>query len=169
LWDRFAALPDLRRGHGLRHRQHFVLACAAVSTLMGACGYRAFENTCKKLTQRQLRALGCLPDGDHGYGTEIEPPPTPTDEVQTAHSAVALANVGPVAMPQRQKAQNPYLNGSLTEGEPEKMAPPLAEGDAQTILKLCAEAGKADTQDRNRIVTRLYALDWDGCDQAGPH
>lgn len=59
LLDRFAALPDPRRGHGLRHRQRFVLACAAVSTLMGACGYRAFENTCKKLTQRQLRALGC--------------------------------------------------------------------------------------------------------------
>lgn len=59
LLDRFAALPDARRGHGLRHRQRFVLACAAVSTLMGACGYRAFENTCQKFTQRQLRALGC--------------------------------------------------------------------------------------------------------------
>jgi hypothetical protein len=62
LLDRLAALPDARRGHGLRHRQRFVLACAAVSTLMGACGYRAFENTCKKFTQRQLRALGCQPD-----------------------------------------------------------------------------------------------------------
>lgn len=62
LLDRFAALPDARRGHGLRYRQRFVLACAAVSTLMGACGYRAFENTCKKLTQRQLRALGCPRD-----------------------------------------------------------------------------------------------------------
>jgi len=59
LLDRLATLPDARRGHGLRHRQRFVLACAAVSTLMGACGYRAFENTGKKLTQRQLRALGC--------------------------------------------------------------------------------------------------------------
>jgi hypothetical protein len=59
LLDRLAALPDARRGHGLKHRQRFVLACAAVSTLMGACGYRAFENTCKKFTQRQLRALGC--------------------------------------------------------------------------------------------------------------
>jgi hypothetical protein len=64
LLDRFAALPDARRGHGLRHRQRFVLACAAVSTLMGACGYRAFENTCKKFTQRQLRALGCQPDAE---------------------------------------------------------------------------------------------------------
>jgi Druantia protein DruA/DDE_Tnp_1-associated len=57
-----SALPDSRYGHGLRHRQRFVLACAALCTLMGACGYRAFENTCKKLTQRQLRALGCTPD-----------------------------------------------------------------------------------------------------------
>lgn len=66
LLDRFAALPDTRRGHGLRHRQRFILACAAVSTLMGACGYRAFENTCKKLTQRQLRALGCQRDEEDG-------------------------------------------------------------------------------------------------------
>lgn len=66
LLDRFAALPDTRRGHGLWHRQRFVLACAAVSTLMGACGYRAFENTCKKLTQRQLRALGAQPDEEDG-------------------------------------------------------------------------------------------------------
>jgi len=67
LLDRFGALPDSRRGHGLRHRQRFVLACAAVSTLMGACGYRAFENTCKKLTQRQLRALGCQRDEKDGF------------------------------------------------------------------------------------------------------
>ena len=66
LLDRLGALHDSRRGHGLRHRQRFVLACAAVSTLMGACGYRAFENTCKKFTQRQLRALGCQPDEDDG-------------------------------------------------------------------------------------------------------
>jgi len=61
-----AALPDRRQGHGLRHRQRFVLACAAVSTLMGACGYRAFENTCQKLTQRQLRALHCYRDEADG-------------------------------------------------------------------------------------------------------
>jgi hypothetical protein len=68
LFERFAALPDARRGHGLKHRQRFVLACAAVSTLMGACGYRAFENTCKKFTQRQLRALGCQRnEDDHRY------------------------------------------------------------------------------------------------------
>jgi hypothetical protein len=66
LLDRLGALHDSRRGHGLRHRQRFVLACAAVSTLMGACGYRAFENTCKKFTQRQLRALGCQID-EEGY------------------------------------------------------------------------------------------------------
>lgn len=68
LLDVFAALPDARRGHGLRYRQRFVLTCAAVSTLMGACGYRAFENTCKKLTQRQLKALGCpREEEDHRY------------------------------------------------------------------------------------------------------
>ena len=61
-----AALPDRRQGHGLRHRQRFVLACAAVSTLMGACGYRAFENTCQKLTQRQLRALHCYRNEEDG-------------------------------------------------------------------------------------------------------
>jgi hypothetical protein len=43
------------------------LACAAVCTLMGACGYRAFENTCKKFTQRQLRALGSTPDEEDGH------------------------------------------------------------------------------------------------------
>ena len=32
----------------------------------GACGYRAFENTCKKFTQRQLRALGCQRHEDDG-------------------------------------------------------------------------------------------------------
>lgn len=62
LLDRFRLLPDERRGHGLYHRQPFVLACAAVATLMGACGFRAFEDTCGKFTERQLRALGCLPD-----------------------------------------------------------------------------------------------------------
>jgi len=62
LLDRFRQLPDPRRGHGLYHRQPFVLACAAVATLMGACGFRAFEDTCGKFTDRQLRALGCLPD-----------------------------------------------------------------------------------------------------------
>lgn len=66
LWERLNALRDSRRGHGLRHRQRFVLACAALCTLMGACGYRAFENTCKKLTQRQLRALGGTPHEKDG-------------------------------------------------------------------------------------------------------
>lgn len=59
LLDEFKTLGDSRRGHGLRHRQPFVLACAAVAMLMGASGYKAFEDTCSKLTQRQLKALGC--------------------------------------------------------------------------------------------------------------
>jgi hypothetical protein len=62
LLERFRQLPDPRRGHGLYHRQPFVLACAAVATLMGACGFRAFEDTCGKFTGRQLKALGCRPD-----------------------------------------------------------------------------------------------------------
>jgi hypothetical protein len=64
--ERFGALRDSRYGHGLRHKQRFVLACAAVCTLLGACGYRAFENTCKRFTQRQLRALGSTPDEEDG-------------------------------------------------------------------------------------------------------
>jgi len=59
LLELFNQFKDCRRGHGLRHRQAFVLACAAVAMLMGAGGYEAFEDECKKLTQRQLRALGC--------------------------------------------------------------------------------------------------------------
>jgi hypothetical protein len=66
LFDRLGALPDARCGHGLRHRQRFIFAAAAVCTLMGACGYRAFENTCQRFTQRQLRALGCQPDEEDG-------------------------------------------------------------------------------------------------------
>ena len=66
LLDRLSTLPDTRRGHGLYHRQRFVLACATVATLMGACGYRAFENESLKFTQRQLRALGARPDEQDG-------------------------------------------------------------------------------------------------------
>jgi hypothetical protein len=64
LLERFRQLPDSRKGHGLYHRQRFVLGCAAVATLMGACGYRAYEDTCSNFTTRQLRALGCFPDED---------------------------------------------------------------------------------------------------------
>lgn len=59
LLEVFRSLGDRRRGHGLRHRQPFVLACAAVAMLMGGGGYQAFEDMCSKLTQRQLKALGC--------------------------------------------------------------------------------------------------------------
>lgn len=59
LLEVFEEFRDQRRGHGLRHRQPFVLACAAVAMLMGAGGYEAFEDECGKLSQRQLRALGC--------------------------------------------------------------------------------------------------------------
>ena len=62
LLEVFEQFKDPRRGHGLRHRQAFVLACAATAMLMGAGGYQAFEDECGKLTQRQLRALGCRMD-----------------------------------------------------------------------------------------------------------
>lgn len=67
LFQRFRQLKDQRQGHGLRHRQEFVLACAAVAVLMGAGGYRAMEDICLKLTQRQLRALGAQPDENRRY------------------------------------------------------------------------------------------------------
>jgi len=62
LLEVFHQFGDPRRGHGLRHRQPFVLACAALAMLMGAGGYEALEDECQKLTQRQLRALGCRKD-----------------------------------------------------------------------------------------------------------
>lgn len=62
LLEVFAQFKDKRRGHGLRHRQAFVLACAALAMLMGAGGYEAFEDECRKLNPRQLRALGCRRD-----------------------------------------------------------------------------------------------------------
>jgi hypothetical protein len=67
LLERFNELRDGRGGHGLRHRQPFVLACAAVAVLMGAGGYQAIEDTCRKFTQRQLRALGCQRDEEGHY------------------------------------------------------------------------------------------------------
>lgn len=67
LLDRFRAeLKDGRSGHGLRHTQSSVLACAAVAVMMGASGYQAIEDVCRKLTQRQLRALGCRKDKEAG-------------------------------------------------------------------------------------------------------
>ena len=66
LLEVFEQFKDKRRGHGLRHQQPFVLACAALAMLMGAGGYEAFEAECGKLTQRQLRALGSRKDPKSG-------------------------------------------------------------------------------------------------------
>jgi hypothetical protein len=56
---------------------------------MGACGYRAFENTCQKLTQRQLRALGGQPDEEDG---RFYPPSDSTfQRVLSKVDAAALA------------------------------------------------------------------------------
>ncbi|HVU69807.1 MAG TPA: ISAs1 family transposase [Verrucomicrobiae bacterium] len=91
LLERLGALRDGRYGHGLRHKQRFILASAAVCTLMGACGYRAFENTCRKFTQRQLRALGCLPDEEDG---RYYPPSDSTfQRVLNKVDAVAVAHI----------------------------------------------------------------------------
>lgn len=67
LLEGFRTLPERRRGHGLRHRQACVLATAAICTLMGGAGYRAFEAISSQFTQRQLRALGCPPGADGRY------------------------------------------------------------------------------------------------------
>ena len=66
LLEVFQQLKEGRRGHGLRHPQAFVLACTAVAMLMGAGGYEAVEEECQKLSQRQLRALGCRQDPKSG-------------------------------------------------------------------------------------------------------
>ena len=62
LLELFKSMRDERRGHGLRHRQPFVLACAVVAMLMGADSYKALEDIAGKLDQRQLRALGARRD-----------------------------------------------------------------------------------------------------------
>jgi hypothetical protein len=66
LLEVFRQFKDPRRGHGLRYPQAFVLASAAVALLLGAGGYEGFEEECGKLTQRQLRALGCRQDRKTG-------------------------------------------------------------------------------------------------------
>jgi hypothetical protein len=91
LLESFGALHESRYGHGLRHKQRFVLASAAVCTLMGACGYRAFENTSKTFTQRQLRALGCTPDEEDG---RYYPPSDSTfQRVFNKVDAIAVARI----------------------------------------------------------------------------
>ena len=87
LLDRFRDLRDRRCGHGLRHKQRFVLASAAVCTLLGACGYRAFENTSKTFTQRQLRALGSTPNPADGRYY----PPSDSTFQRVLHQADAVA------------------------------------------------------------------------------
>jgi hypothetical protein len=67
LLDRFRTLRDGRSGHGLRHRQPFVLTCSAVAVLMGAGGYQAIEDICRRFTSRQLRALGCQRNREGAY------------------------------------------------------------------------------------------------------
>jgi hypothetical protein len=67
LLELFKSFKDPRRGHGLLHRQSFVLACATTAMLMGADSYLAMEDKASKLTQRQLRALGARQDTQGRY------------------------------------------------------------------------------------------------------
>lgn len=66
LLDLFKSFKDPRRGHGLLHRQSFVLACATTAMLMGADSYQAMEDEASQFTQRQLRALGARKDKHTG-------------------------------------------------------------------------------------------------------
>jgi len=66
LYERFRALEDPRSGHGLHHRAASTLACAAVATLLGAGSYQGYEDICKRLTERQRRALRCYYDRKKG-------------------------------------------------------------------------------------------------------
>jgi len=66
LLELFKSFKDPRRGHGLLHRQSFVLACATTAMLMGADSYQAMEDLASKFTQRQLRALGARRDKETG-------------------------------------------------------------------------------------------------------
>lgn len=65
----FRQLKDSRKGHGLCHKQSFVLTCASIAVLMGAGSYKAMEDVCTKFTKRQLRAMGCRPDKNGNYRT----------------------------------------------------------------------------------------------------
>ena len=65
-WKSLKQFKDQRRGHGLRHRQPFVLACAAVAMLMGAGGYEAFEDECRKLTPAAVAGAGLSPGPQDG-------------------------------------------------------------------------------------------------------
>jgi hypothetical protein len=65
LYEGFRTLKDPRNGHGLRHRAASTMACAAVATLLGAGSYQGYEDVCKRLTRRQLRALHCYYDRDN--------------------------------------------------------------------------------------------------------
>lgn len=66
LFELFRSFKDPRRGHGLVHRQSYVLACATVTMLMGADSYKAMEDEATKFTQPQLRALGARKDKQSG-------------------------------------------------------------------------------------------------------
>ena len=123
LLDRLCELSDSRCGHGLRHPQRYVLACAAVATLMGTCGYQAFENTSKKFTQRQLKALGAQPRDDE----ELKAPSDSTfqrafSRIETNHFASIIGSwllEQEIAVLARLAVDGKVLRGSgRTDGKP---------------------------------------------------
>lgn len=66
LLECFQSMEEPRSGHGLHHRMHSTLACAAVAMLMGEGTYQGFEDMCGKLSQHHLRILRCHRDKDTG-------------------------------------------------------------------------------------------------------
>jgi hypothetical protein len=100
-----------------------VLACAAVATLMGRSGHQAFEDTCKKFTQRQLRALSCQQDEDGNYAA---PSDSTFFRVLTALDAAHFDSVvgawlleQEVAVLERLAVDGKVLRGSgRTDGKP---------------------------------------------------
>ena len=58
----FAAMPDCRRGQGMKHKLATVLSVCALARLAGVSGPAATERFAKYLGQEELRALGAWRD-----------------------------------------------------------------------------------------------------------
>jgi hypothetical protein len=91
---------------------------------MGACGYRAFENTCKKFTQRQLRALGCR----RNEATDRYEPPSDTFQrgLKRVDAAAFAALIGAWLREQEVGAlQQLAVDGKVLRGSGRKDGKPL--------------------------------------------
>lgn len=58
----FAAMPDCRRGQGMKHKLATVLSVCALARLAGVSGPAATERFARYLSQEELRALGAWRD-----------------------------------------------------------------------------------------------------------